>query len=208
MQWRMTGKRDILVLYRCEKCGKTNIGPVTLTMQHTYDDHAWTSSGRDRQRNENEIKLKQRMDEIYAQLLDGENIGVYPKAQLRCACSECKARAPWARLGYTGAKVGMALLGFGCFFLLLAAFGREWLGLDHISYRVAWKCQYYLPWVLGFTGACAAAWGIHFAVMMNKIKANKDTCPPIFSRSVEMLRKKAEKYQAYSDVDWSKYNAG
>jgi len=55
--------------------------------------------------------------------------------------------------------------------------------------------------------ACAVAWGAHFAVMMSRIKKNMNTCPPIFSRSMEMLRKKAEKYEAYSDIDWSKYDA-
>ncbi len=207
MQWRMTGRKGFLALYRCEKCGKVNIGPITLTMQHTYDDAAWTSTGRANQRSLNAMKLRQKMDAIFTDLLDGENAKVFPKAQLKCACSQCKARAPWARLSYTWVKIGMGLLGFGCFFLLLAAFGRDLLGLDHISYRVARQCQQFVPLALGVLSACASAWAIHFAVMMSRIKKSMNICPPIFSRSMDMLRKKAEKYEAYSDIDWSGYDA-
>ncbi len=207
MQWRLTGSKELLALYRCEKCGKVNIGPITLTMQHTYDDTAWTSAGRANQRSMNEAKLRQGMDAIFTDLLDGGNAKVFPKAQLKCACSQCKAKAPWARVDYTWTKIGMALLGIGCVFLILLAFGRDWFGLDHISYRMAWQCRRFVPLALGILGACAVAWGAHFAVMMSRIKKNMNTCPPIFSRSMEMLRKKAEKYEAYSDIDWSVYDA-
>ena len=182
----MIQTKQLLMMHKCAKCGKTSIQNVKVHAAAAYSDSGTlTQKGVDRRRKNAEDRLESSMLRTTTRLEEGD-MSALRRSKMSCACPKCKKKKPWSTTEYLGSKF-VLYLG-----IILGVFAIA--GLDGYQHPIQ---------LIPFACAVIALLRMVINEIIKAIQTHAvcKTCPPIFGESVEMLYEQAKRIPAYKETN-------
>ena len=186
--YTLTKSREILCLFKCEKCNHTNLYKIKISGQGRYDDRnagfrRATVQNRMAERSEEASSLAtDQLEDNIANLELNLSVGVLMKAGIRCKCNKC-SKMPW----WTMSKLNL---------LKVLA---KWISILALIFAVLTYGNYGAAVFLAIP-AVLLCWGAFWGYWKFCEHQFENRTPPIFADSLEKLRERKDNYIEYKDV--------
>ena len=188
--YTITKSKEILCLYKCEKCGEMNLIKTRIKGQGQYNDRhlgfrkATIEANKDDRNRSANADATNSLEDTIAGLELNLNVSALKKAGIRCKCRNCR-KEPW----WTMSKLNMVNklatnLSLLAFILILVFFNQK----IPITY-----------WVL-LAATLVICWGLYFLLLRINEKKMEKKLLPIFAESVEKLKEKKDRFAEYKNV--------
>ena len=188
--YTITKWKEILCLYKCEKCGEMNLIKTRIKGQGQYDDRnagfrkATVEANIDNRNQNANAAASDNLEDTIADLELNLNVKVLCKAGIRCKCRNCNKEPWWTMSKLNMVKKLATCLSWPAFILIIFGF----------------KLDIQIPITFWALLAAIVCWGLFVLLWKFNEKRLENKLLPIFAENVEKLRERKDRVVEYKNV--------